>query len=293
MSNHFEGGGLKTAGKLLILDKYLPAYLKIMKRNWNNDIWYVDTNSGTGKTWVDDVLLDGSALTALTIEEHSFDQYHLFENDRNHFNSLVETIESEIGVEVTIDPVATENFDFLVARSRNPRIEIYNTDSNQWVRHLAQKSDPQNHWFSFLDPGGMELDMDTVDALVTRDNMDLLINFQVSGIHRSAAADHALPAAERVIGIEDLDAEDMSIDDWTEMYCNRLQDGRDDWKVISKKMVDHKDRRNRFDMVFAARNKTARKIIRDIWNHDNFWPDARQFIEEEREGDQQTNLGNF
>ena len=46
--DHYSGGGEKTVAKTVILDKYLKAYLDIMKQNWTGQKWYVDTHAGTG-----------------------------------------------------------------------------------------------------------------------------------------------------------------------------------------------------------------------------------------------------
>ena len=50
MCEHFSGGDLKTAAKLVILEEYLDVYTTILDSNWDDDLWYVDTHAGTGKT---------------------------------------------------------------------------------------------------------------------------------------------------------------------------------------------------------------------------------------------------
>lgn len=294
MAPHFTGGDLKTAGKLLILKKYLPAYLKIMESNWSGELWYVDTNAGSGKTEVDDgVLLDGSTLIALQQDDPTFDRYYLYEKNEDRFRQLVATIEDEFGYDLEVRNTEIEDFDFLVAECQDPCIKARQIDSNPGVRFLAKDSNENHHWFSFLDPGGLELDIETVDTLIDRGNMDILINFQVTGVKRSAAAEHAVERAIRAMGREDLADGAKTLDEYTEMYCERLREGQTEWRVISKNMESFEDRRYRFDMVFAARVAVARKIIQDIWNKDDFWAEAKQLIEDNRDGDSQSSLGHF
>jgi three-Cys-motif partner protein len=295
MTDHFQGGDIKTAGKLLILEKYLPAYLSIMESNWKGgEIWYVDTHAGSGKTVVEEgIKLDGSPIVALRQDDPGFDRYYLFEKDESHFMSLVDTLEFEFNLDFEVRPTLIDAHDFLVAKSSDPYVKILQIDSNPGVQFLAQESESRHHWFTFLDPGGLDLHIETVDKLIDRGKMDMLINFQVTGVKRSAAADHAEAAATATMGRDDLDGGRISLDELTRKYCERLRSGRDDWQVTSKAMEDPMNRRYRFDMVFAARADVATKIIREIWESDDFWVEAHDLIDEQREVQSQSRLGDF
>lgn len=78
MTEHFDGGNLKTAAKLVILEEYLDVYTTIMNVNWGGEKWYIDTHAGTGRTKLDDlgVTIDGSAIIALDNYTDSFDRFY-------------------------------------------------------------------------------------------------------------------------------------------------------------------------------------------------------------------------
>ncbi|MFB6103340.1 MAG: hypothetical protein ABEJ73_12360, partial [Haloplanus sp.] len=80
MTEHFSGGSLKTAAKLVILEEYLDAYTTIMDANWENEVWYVDTHAGTGRTVIDEygTTIDGSAIRAIENYQDSFDGLYVF-----------------------------------------------------------------------------------------------------------------------------------------------------------------------------------------------------------------------
>jgi len=184
MAEHFDGGDLKTAAKLVIFEEYLDAYTTILDKHWKQEKWYVDTHSGTGRTVIDEsgVTIDGSALITLEEYQDSFDRFYFYELDRDHFHKLHETITERFGYEFDISPVQTDNEDFLVARSNEPYIRIMQMDSNRGVSFLANESNENHHWFTFVDPKGLTAKRDTLDTLIQRSKMDILVNYQTTGV---------------------------------------------------------------------------------------------------------------
>lgn len=122
-TEYYSGGGEKTVAKTVILDKYLWSYLSIMKENWGGEKWYVDTHAGTGFTTEMGVDIPGSALRALS---HDFDRYYFYEKDPDHFETLVQTIESETNAEFSMGTVGDRSDPR--AYCDDPRICVMNMD---------------------------------------------------------------------------------------------------------------------------------------------------------------------
>lgn len=281
MTEHFSGGSLKTAAKLVIHEEYLNAYTTIMDKNWQGELWYVDTHAGTGRTVIDDygTVIDGSAIRAIENYSDSFDGFYLYEHDEKHFTKLHETLSNRFGISFDIGPVRTEGYDFEVARADEPRIRIMQMDSNEGVSFLADVSRESRHWFTFIDPKGLTARRSTLDTLIDRSNMDILINYQTTGVLRSAAegAEHAHGAVTRTLGDDDWPTSGGE-DEYVRLYKEKLEENSEISPVLSRKMVSPFDKRNRFDLVFAAENKTARQIMKDIMTQDGLWEKANDEV---------------
>lgn len=275
MPDHFDGGDLKTAAKLVILEECLDIYTTIMDANWSYENWYVDTHAGTGRTQVNDggIHLDGSAIIAIDEYSDSFDRFYFYELDEDHFETLVETLSDEFGLEFDVGPVEVDGEDFLVARTEDPYIRIMQMDSNDGVSFLAEHAAERHHWFTFIDPKGLTAKRDTLDTLIDRGNMDILLNYQTTGVMRSAAAEHAHGAVTRTMGDEDWPNAATS-DEYVEVYKSKLEENESIAPVKSKELVSPHDRRVRFDLVFACTNSQVRGIVEEIMQQDDLWSKA-------------------
>ncbi|MFB6187092.1 MAG: hypothetical protein ABEI86_09535, partial [Halobacteriaceae archaeon] len=150
------------------------------------------------------------------------------------------------------------------------------------------------HWFTFVDPGRLEVSQDTLDTLTERGNMDILINFHSTGVKRASASSHSRDSAERYMGTSKLQNGKLSEDEYAELYCERVGQSEPDWTVDSTAMIDPHNDSYRFDMVFATiAEETAMKVMQDIWNKEGFWNEARRFLEKYREGSSQSGIGDF
>lgn len=288
MGKHFEGGSLKTAAKLVILEEYLDAYTTIMDNNWSGELWYVDTHAGTGRTEIDDygTTIDGSALRAIENHSDSFDGFYLYELDPGHFETLHETLAKKFDIQFDVGPARVEDHNFPVARSEDPKTRILQMDSNDGVSFLAENSHENRHWFTFVDPKGLTAKRSTLDTLIQRSNMDILINYQTTGVMRSAAegAEHAHDAVNRTHGDDDWPT-DGDVEEYIDLYRNKLGENPSISPVISKKMVSPFDKSHRFDLVFASTNRTARKIMGDIMTQDDLWSKANDEVGQSGLGD--------
>lgn len=277
MSEHFSGGNLKTSAKLKILDWYLEPYVNIIDKYWE-DYWYVDTHAGTGRTECDNgVLIDGSAIRALDEYADKFTRFYFYELDPNHFHTLHETLTTRFGYEFEVSEAKPTGADFLVARHYDPYIKIMQTDSNEGVSFLANQANSNPHWFTFVDPKGLTARSSTLDTLIRRGNMDILINYQTSGVMRNAAkdAEHGHEAVTRTLGDDDWPI-DGSEEDYVRCFVERLREN-EQWDVLSKNMQDPNDRAYRFDLVFASSNDSALDIMEYIMEErDDLWEKASE-----------------
>jgi len=274
--DHFKGSRLNTTAKLIILEDYLTPYVNIMKTYWDA-FWYVDTHSGTGKTELSDgVIVDGSALIALSNHADDFERFYFYEVDDDSFTTLHRTIEDELGYRFEVSEAKPSGADFQVARCNDPYIKIMNTDSNQAVRFLAHESNDYPHWFTFVDPRGFGPTWDTLDTLIDRGNMDLLVNLQTTGIVRNTGegADHSHGSVSSQLDTENW-AYGLSEEEVVERYTERMAQNNE-WNVISKDLRDPTADQWRFDLVFASDNDTARDIMDDIMNKNGLWEEAEE-----------------
>lgn len=298
MTEHFSGGSDKTIGKLIILEEYLDVYTTIMKKRWDGELWYVDTHAGTGRTRIDnyDITVDGSTIRAIDQYGDAFDGFYFYEINSDHFTTLHETLEARFNaIQFDVYPKQPDNGEsFDVAYCDEPRVVIMQKDSNQGARWLAEQSKDYRHWFTFVDPKGLTAKKETLDKLIEREYIDILITYQTTGVLRSAAegADHAYSAVTRTIGDNDW-PHAGSPDEYVQLYKEKLEENPD-FETVSKPMLSERDKRNRFDLVFASKNQTARGIMKDdIMEQDNLPDKITEEIEEAREYEEQSGLGDF
>jgi len=175
-------GGPWTEIKLEILGKYLNFYTKALSRQ-GFELLYIDAFAGTGSRALlkpaipileleeKKVILDGSARIALNLEQ-PFDRYLFIEKHGGRIEEL-EKIRAEF---------------------RNKYIKIENADANSVLTELANKPIWDSNKFRgviFLDPYGMEVSWDTLEAVSTTKSFDVWYLFPISGVCRQAAKNYA------------------------------------------------------------------------------------------------------
>lgn len=276
MSEHFSGGTLKTPAKLIILDWYLKEYVNIMEKNWS-EYWYVDTHAGTGKTECGNgALIDGSAIRVLNNHADNFDRFYFYELNERHFQTLHRTLSKQFGYDFEVSEAKPDDADFLVARHEEPYIRIMQMDSNEGVSFLAEKARSNAHWFTFVDPKGLTAKKSTLDTLIQRGHMDILINYQTTGVMRNAAkkTEHGHDAVDRTMGENEWPT-DGSEQDYVDLYKELLEQNTD-WEVNPKNMENPRDDSYRFDLVFASASSVAHEIMGHIMEErdDELWKEA-------------------
>jgi len=247
-----------------------------MNTNWRGEKWYIDTHAGTGKTKINGVNIDGSALIALENHIDSFDRFYFYEVSKRSFERLQNTISERFGYDFEVSPVEDDEEDFLIARCEDPYIRIMHMDSNRGVENLAGFANSSHHWFVFMDPKGLTAKRTTVDALAARSNMDLLLTYQTTGVLRSAAegAEHAHGAVDRTVGDSDW-PNTGSEEDYVEMFQDKLEENPDMPPVETKELVSPKDHRMRFDLLFVCEKERVREIMKQsIMGQKELWSKA-------------------
>lgn len=283
--SHYQGGGEKTVYKTIVLEKYMQSYLNIMKENWYGPKYYIDTHAGTGYTIpfnTENTRIPGSALRAL---RKSFDKYYFYEKDESNFDTLVDTVESEINRDLRIDELKGPNGSLVRAKSSRPEIEILNVDCHQGIQRLINETNDQPHWLVFIDPEGFSADRTLVESICGRGNVDLFINFQTTGIYRNLS--EYQDRVEQTIG-ENYPSDVNNMDELVNWYKNDLFEQMN-YQARSRSMTSINDNW-RYDLIFASQADVAGKIINEIFTGD-LKGDAKQEIVDHRDTNDCSQIG--
>jgi len=181
-------GGSWTDKKLEMLRKYLEAYTNALKKQ-RFDLIYIDAFAGTGyreRRAVDEVssplfpelaadepqgFLEGSARTALSIKR-PFAKYMFIEKSPKRCGELQKLKEeSDLG----------------------NRIEICQGDCNEELMRIVHGSNWRGERaVLFLDPFGMQVSWETIEAVAKTRAFDVWILFPISAVNRLLARDGAM-----------------------------------------------------------------------------------------------------
>lgn len=179
MAVSHEFGGQHTDLKLSVIEKYLSGYTTALRRQFSQ-LWYIDAFAGTGNRTVRTVT-DGGGLLETPV---------------------IERIDIRRGsAQIALD--TKPDFDFLVFIEQNPRyvaelndlaarylqkpIQVISGDANVALRSLVAS----NQWMDkravvFLDPYGMEVEWNTLQALASTKAIDVWFLFPLAGLFRQA-----------------------------------------------------------------------------------------------------------
>jgi three-Cys-motif partner protein len=175
-------GGIWTEIKIEAFLKYADAYLQIMKTRKFYRLHYFDGFAGSGTISPDeetDQFIKGVAAQILSITEpRKFDEYTFIEKDANHAYSLKALIEAEF---------PDRNANVLVGDCNDKLLEL--------AGHMRHPDNKNDRTLAFLDPYGMQLGWETLDALRGLD-MDVWILVPTGiGITRLLKNDGDIPPA--------------------------------------------------------------------------------------------------
>ncbi|MBY5608716.1 three-Cys-motif partner protein TcmP [Rhizobium leguminosarum] len=175
-----EFGGQHTEIKLELVEKYLKAYSTALRQKFNS-LWYIDAFAGTGSRTVrieakDGDLFDepipervesrrGSAKIALDIEP-KFDRLIFMDQKPAHCAAL----------------------EALKASHPGRDVHVLNGDANVIIQNNINRVDwSSRRAIMFLDPYGMEVAWETLQAIAKTKAIDVWFLFPLSGLYRQAA----------------------------------------------------------------------------------------------------------
>ncbi|MCC6616807.1 MAG: three-Cys-motif partner protein TcmP [Anaerolineae bacterium] len=196
MTGQTDFGGDWTLEKLERVRKYLVAYTKIMNnQSWIESFAYIDAFAGTGYQSLkqDDNpnqplfpelieeeplhFVDGSARIALQVEPR-FKKYIFVEKDPSRYQELQKL---------------REQFP-----DRASDILIVNADANTYLQDLCEKNWKRRRAVLFLDPFGMQVTWDTIQAIAQTKAIDLWYLFPLGiGVSRLLKRDGNINLAWR------------------------------------------------------------------------------------------------
>ena len=177
-------GGDWTEQKLECVRKYLRAYTTIMSKQPFR-FAYIDAFAGTGyremesDEGTDELMFpdlaspevtsfhDGSARNALEVEP-AFMKYIFIEKDIDRYAEL-----EELKQEYLLKPEFSEDM-----------IECVHGDANEYLKRLCQPSWKTHRALVFLDPYGMQVEWETIEAIAETQAIDLWILFPLGTVNR-------------------------------------------------------------------------------------------------------------
>ena len=190
---HPRFGGTWTEDKLKVVEKYLKAYLTALQRTGFSKIYidgfagsgYIKHPEGDGSEGVQNSFFDalripgaksfieGSAVRALQLKP-GFDRYIFVEKGRRRSEFLQ-------------DLVTKPEF-------KGAKTTILQGDANEEIIKICK----YDRWASqravlFLDPYGLQVEWETLEAIAETQAIDLWLLFPVSGVNRLLKKDSNIP----------------------------------------------------------------------------------------------------
>lgn len=276
MGTAFQGSTYKSAAKVTILNEYADIYTDILGSKWPEDLWYIETHAGTGVIDTGKGEIDGSTITMLSNYADDFDRFYFYEEKPAHFKEVVDRLEGRFGWSFDVGPAKPSDADFEVARLDDPYIRIMNVDCNNGAPFLTEHSYTQRHWLVFIDQAGPTVNMETVDAFLDRGNLDLLVTFPTTGIHRSAASEHSKHVVDDHYGGEW--TEDADLEERVDEFVALIEKRPEYRPVIERPLQWRHTHQSRFDLIFASTSPTAREKARDRMQQDDIWEKANDLL---------------
>lgn len=191
LSDH-EFGGVSTDLKLTMVKGYLSAFTTALQNRFEH-LWYIDAFAGTGERTVRLEAQDGSLFDPPTEERVErragsarigietnppFDRIIFMDRNKRHCEALR----------------------LLRNKYPNRKIDIIEDDANVAIEQLVKSHRWNNtRAVMFLDPYGMSVQWDTLQAIRGTNAIDVWYLVSLSGLFRQAARDHgAVDETKRV-----------------------------------------------------------------------------------------------
>lgn len=262
--------------KLEYFKKYLEAYTKIFyNQSWARGITYIDLFAGPGICYStkNKKSVYGSPIIALNTKP-PFSSYIFCDIDINNINNLKKLAKDNKGV------------------------FVIKGDANEFVKELVTKLKEDIPAFVFLDPQALDLNYQTIELLAkNKKRVDFLINFPVGGpLFRSIGSKKCVKCTTNTKCPKCIDLL-FGNNDWRSLatlyhrkqiilpeflkqllrlYMKPLENLGFRWAV---QHIRNSKGTLLYDLIFATRNLTGMKIMRDVMFKDRppqlqLWSDS-------------------
>lgn len=255
--------------KLGLLKKYLEAYLLILtKQHWCKGYEYIDAFAGTGRPQSRDeqTFVDGSPRVALSLQK-PFTQYHFIEESSWRVKKLEELCEE----------------------FADRKASIHEGDCNKIVveKILPQLTyDSKKRAIAFIDPFGMQVHWNTLQAIAKTKTIEIILNFPVMAINRGALRKDQKTILDKERKRFDLlwGTKNWMIDLYEEDYTlfgveqkKKKMSGKEMGKVFKKRLSEifqhctdpvlmvNSNNAPLYCLMFAGHNSSGAKIASDIF----------------------------
>lgn len=175
-----EFGGQHTEIKLELVEKYLQAYSIALRKKFNS-LWYIDAFAGTGSRTVRIEARDGDLFDEAVPERVE---------SRRGSAKIALDIEPRFDRLIFMDqkPAHCAELEALKAAHPGRDVHVLRGDANE----IIQANINRVNWSSrraimFLDPYGMEVAWETLQAIAKTRAIDVWFLFPLSGLYRQAA----------------------------------------------------------------------------------------------------------
>jgi len=179
VNSQHEFGGQHTELKLWVVENYLKAFTKALKRHFP-ELWYFDAFAGTGLRTVRYEASIADLLDAAVPER--------IEQRRGSARIAIEvTPQFDTLVFIEAKPLHCEALHGLARQHRDRNIRIVEGDANQAIQaEMGRCRWERTRAVMFLDPYGMDVEWATLKAVAATKAIDVWYLFPLSGLYRQA-----------------------------------------------------------------------------------------------------------
>lgn len=183
-------GGEHTRRKLDVVEKYLAAYVTVMKKQ-SFRLFYVDGFAGSGGSQPKSEMIDDDPVL--------FPASHVVEGSPLRALGVDPPFDKYIFIEKSAENVASLNK--VCAQFSGRSIDIWQGDANARLREFCAhlKRSRIDRAVVFLDPFGLSVEWETICELASTEKVDLWYLVPVDGMSRQIKGDGSfLPGAQKI-----------------------------------------------------------------------------------------------
>lgn len=221
-------GGKWTTEKLLLLEKYLKAYSKIMN-NTKFNFAFIDAFAGTG--YFKEV---STNQCSLLMPEFGVEEKQFLEGSTRIALGVDPPFQKYIFIEKEKYRCDESNKIKSKFPDKEPKIEIVHDEANKFLCEICSKNWSKHRAVAFLDPFGMQIKWSTLEAIAHTEAIDLWFLFHLGqAVNRLLKRDGKINEANKVRLNEIFGTDDWYKKFYTVITENNLFDG--EYEKIQKK----------------------------------------------------------